>query len=150
MQIPLHPPLAVNETRLFTLVAHRDPESWPVEQTPVLFALPEVRLPQVGVIEALYGIAVDDDLDIRPLNVVGLDPARTRVAAGVRMDREEQVRPFPIGDGRALFERLKGVKTFVAIPGGDHNDLKPADERLYWNAVDAFIRAITKPSNPAP
>ena len=56
----------------------------------------------------------------------------------------DQVIPFRLG--RALFERLKGVKTFVAIPGGDHNDLKPADERHYWNAVDAFIRAIEKPS----
>ena len=76
VQLPLNPPLAVNESRTFTLVAHRDPEGWPVEETPITFALPEVRLPQVGVIEALYGIAVDEDLDVQPLDVAGLDPAR--------------------------------------------------------------------------
>ena len=52
----------------------------------------------------------------------------------------DQVIPFRLG--RALFERLKGAKTFVAIPGGDHNDIKPVDERLYWEAVEAFIRTI--------
>ncbi len=52
----------------------------------------------------------------------------------------DQVIPFALG--RALFERLKGVKTFVAIPGGDHNDVKPTDERRYWDAVDAFIRSL--------
>ena len=50
----------------------------------------------------------------------------------------DQVIPFALG--RALFDRLSGDKTFVAIPGGDHNDAKPVDERLYWNAVDTFIR----------
>ncbi|MFO1094977.1 MAG: hypothetical protein U0992_16970, partial [Planctomycetaceae bacterium] len=76
VRIPLNPPLAENESRTFTLVAHRDPEGWPVEQSPIRIALPEVRLPQVGVLEALYGISVDDDLDALPVDVTGLDPAR--------------------------------------------------------------------------
>lgn len=58
----------------------------------------------------------------------------------------DQVIPFRLG--RALFDRLKGAKTFVTIPGGDHNDTKPTDEPLYWNAVDAFIRTIEKPAAP--
>jgi fermentation-respiration switch protein FrsA (DUF1100 family) len=53
----------------------------------------------------------------------------------------DQVIPFALG--RALFDRLTGDKTFVAIPGGDHNDAKPADERVYWGAVDAFTRKIS-------
>ena len=52
----------------------------------------------------------------------------------------DQVIPFALG--RALFDRLSGDKTFVAIPGGDHNDAKPADERLYWNVVDTFVRKL--------
>jgi uncharacterized protein len=52
----------------------------------------------------------------------------------------DQVIPFSLG--QALFERLKGDKTFVTIPGGDHNDARPTDERLYWDAVDAFVRKI--------
>jgi uncharacterized protein len=58
----------------------------------------------------------------------------------------DQVIPFKFG--RALFERLKGAKTFVTIRGGDHNDAKPIDERLYWDAVDAFMRTIEKPATP--
>jgi uncharacterized protein len=59
----------------------------------------------------------------------------------------DQVIPFRLG--QALFDRLTGVKTFVGIAGGDHNDLRPADERTYWDAVDAFIRsqAVGKPSS---
>jgi uncharacterized protein len=60
------------------------------------------------------------------------------VPALVLHGNADQVIPFSLG--RALFERLKGDKTFVTIPGGDHNDAKPSDERLYWDAVDAFIR----------
>jgi len=55
----------------------------------------------------------------------------------------DQVIPFALG--RALFDRLTGDKTFVAIPGGDHNDAKPVDERVYWGAVDAFTRKIAAP-----
>ena len=47
---------------------------------------------------------------------------------------------IPFALGRALFDRLSGDKTFVAIPGGDHNDAKPADEHVYWEAVDSFVR----------
>jgi pimeloyl-ACP methyl ester carboxylesterase len=51
-------------------------------------------------------------------------------------------RVIPFALGRALFDRLTGDKMFVAIPGGDHNDVKPANERVYWGAVDAFTRKI--------
>ena len=54
-------------------------------------------------------------------------------------DRDRIV-PFALG--RALFERTHEPKTFVAIPGGDHNDERPADEHAYWGAVDAFIRDL--------
>ena len=54
----------------------------------------------------------------------------------------DQVIPFR--HGRALFERMKGAKTFVTIPGGDHNDVKPVDEGVYWDAVDTFISAAGK------
>lgn len=76
VRIPFSAPLPVNESRTITLSAHRDLEGWPVEAEPVRFALPEVRLPQAGVVEALYGVTVDDDLDVTPIDVQGLDPAR--------------------------------------------------------------------------
>lgn len=49
---------------------------------------------------------------------------------------------MPIALGRALFDRMKGDKAFVAIPGGDHNDITPADPRVYWEAVDAFMLKV--------
>jgi uncharacterized protein len=49
---------------------------------------------------------------------------------------------IPVALGRALFDRLTGDKTFVAIPGGDHNDAKPANERVYWGAIDKFVEGI--------
>jgi fermentation-respiration switch protein FrsA (DUF1100 family) len=45
--------------------------------------------------------------------------------------------PFPLG--RALFEGIPGVKQFVTIQGGDHNDVAPRDPGVYWTAVETFI-----------
>ena len=64
-----------------------------------------------------------------------LDRVQTPMLA-IHGDRD-QIVPFTLG--RALFDRLHEPKTFVAIPGGDHNDEKPTDERAYWQAVDSFI-----------
>lgn len=52
----------------------------------------------------------------------------------------DQVVPFSLG--QTLFDKIDGAKTFVRIAGGDHNDLRPADERAYWDAVEAFVRSI--------
>ena len=51
-------------------------------------------------------------------------------------------RVIPIGQGRALFERIPGPKRFVTIAGGDHNDLTPRDPEAYWKAVDEFVTGI--------
>jgi hypothetical protein len=63
-----------------------------------------------------------------------------RVPALVMHGTADSVIPFALG--RALHERLSGPKTFVEITGGDHNDARPADERAYWDAVDAFVRGV--------
>lgn len=52
----------------------------------------------------------------------------------------DSVVPYELG--RALFERITGPKRFVTIPGGDHNDLQPADPRVYWDAVAGFIDGL--------
>lgn len=44
--------------------------------------------------------------------------------------------------GQALYDQLTGEKTFVAIEGGDHNELEPPDPTAYWNAVDAFVASL--------
>ena len=64
-----------------------------------------------------------------------------RVQAPALVIHGDADRVIPFALGRALFDRLKGPKTFVTIPGGDHNDIRPADERVYWSAVDSLIRS---------
>jgi uncharacterized protein len=59
----------------------------------------------------------------------------------------DSVIPYVLG--RDLFDRMKGDKAFVTIPGGDHNDATPADDRLYWDAIDNFSRAVES-RRPAP
>jgi hypothetical protein len=52
------------------------PANWPIEDQPLSFKLPEVSLPQVGVTAGRYMVAAEDDLDLTPEEVTGLDPVR--------------------------------------------------------------------------
>jgi hypothetical protein len=45
----------------------------------------------------------------------------------------------PYTQGVTLFYHHNGIKKFVGIAEGKHNDLEFADERLYWNSVRSFI-----------
>ncbi len=54
-------------------------ESWPIEETPLVLKLPEGRLPDVGVSDGRYMIAAEEDLDLVPEEVTGLDPVRLGV-----------------------------------------------------------------------
>jgi len=50
---------------------------------------------------------------------------------------------IPFALGRVLFDRIpERKKQFFVVRGGDHNDVVPADEEAYWNAVDGFIGQI--------
>ncbi|MGQ0734999.1 MAG: alpha/beta hydrolase [Acidobacteriota bacterium] len=57
-------------------------------------------------------------------------------------DRDEVI---PFRQGQRLFESIRGPKTFVAIPGGRHNDSVPADTAAYWNAVHDFATRLRPP-----
>jgi hypothetical protein len=54
-------------------------ESWPIEEAPLELKLPEVTMPDVGVTDGRYMIAAEDDLDLLPDAVTGLDPVRLGV-----------------------------------------------------------------------
>jgi len=75
VRIQLNPPLHPGASTTIAVQSQAVPESWPVRQTPVLVAIPEVRLPQADMVEALYGISAPDDLDVVPQDLAGLDPA---------------------------------------------------------------------------
>lgn len=49
---------------------------------------------------------------------------------------------IPYRLGQRLYEALPGPKTFVTIPGGDHNEAVPRDPTLYWNAVKNFVTTV--------
>ncbi len=69
---------AGQETRL-ELKAELVPEGWPPESEPVEVALPEVRLPQTSVVEGALAVQADEELDVVPLELVGLDTAPVEV-----------------------------------------------------------------------
>ena len=60
---------------------------------------------------------------------------------------------IPFRAGRRVFDDAPTArKTFVAVPGADHNDLHIANPSVYWPAVDAFLKGLssTKPHALAP
>ena len=79
IRIPLEPPLPAGTEVKMELSAHRDLEKWPIEFDPVTFELPQVRLPQSAVVEGTYVIRADDDLEVVPVEISGLDPANINV-----------------------------------------------------------------------
>lgn len=74
LRIPLDPPLSPGQTKNVSLTCRHDNKNWPPEEQALQVAIPEVSLPQVEMLEALYGIAAEDDLKVTPQQVGGLDP----------------------------------------------------------------------------
>ncbi len=97
IQIPLATPLAPDESRSIRLTARRLLDDWPVEATPVRFALPEVRLPQASVVEALYGVTGEEDLLLAPFDVTGLDPAQGKDLETLHKQLEGTLRTLRLG-----------------------------------------------------
>jgi uncharacterized protein len=52
---------------------------------------------------------------------------------------------IPHALGTRLYEALPGPKTFVTLPGHDHNDDTPAEWPVYWDAVKTFVASLRKP-----
>lgn len=49
----------------------------------------------------------------------------------------------PFGAGRRVFADAPTTrKTFVTIPGADHNDLHLVDTARYWRAIDEFVGGL--------
>jgi len=77
VRVSFSPPVPIDGSKSITLVAQQVPtENWPLEESPFVMPVPEIHLPQVGVTEGTYMIAADDDLDLIPEELSGLDPAR--------------------------------------------------------------------------
>ncbi|MEZ6067252.1 MAG: hypothetical protein R3B90_16465 [Planctomycetaceae bacterium] len=89
IRVDLGTPVAPGENRSVRLVASRQLEDWPVEATPQRFALPEIRLPQANLVEAIYGVSGDDDAELTPVSITGLDSASPTDLERLRQQLEQ-------------------------------------------------------------
>lgn len=73
VRVPLPAALAPGAMSVVRLSLRRELEGWPVEETPVVLALPELIVPQSSVVETALVIRGDADLELTPQDVIGLD-----------------------------------------------------------------------------
>lgn len=71
VRVPLEPQLAPGAEVLLSLGARRDIE---LDDVALDVDLPEVRLPQAGVVEGTFVVRADDVLEVVPTEISGLDP----------------------------------------------------------------------------
>lgn len=71
--LPLATPLAQNQSRTISLSLQRLIEGWPAETTSAEFELPELAVVPSNLTETVLAIRADDDLDVSPTEVTGLD-----------------------------------------------------------------------------
>jgi hypothetical protein len=96
VQVSFQPPIVLDGRVALTLTARRIPgENWPIEEQPLLLALPEVSLPEAGITDGRYMVAADDDLELTVEEIAGLDPAQLsdaeqRLAGAPRLVYEYQ------------------------------------------------------------
>ena len=64
------------------------------------------------------------------------------VAAPVLVLVAEQDEVVPAEQGRRLFERARGSRQLVVIPGAHHNDLDVVAEEAYWGAWGRFLAGL--------
>ena len=51
----------------------------------------------------------------------------------------------PFGAGRRVYDLAPTTqKTFLSIPGADHNDLHVANPEIYWAGVDRFVLSLSR------
>lgn len=75
IRVPLASPLKPGEATTLVLEVQSLPEGWPVQQSPLTIAIPDVALPQVDMLEGMLAISAPGELDLVPMELVGLEPA---------------------------------------------------------------------------
>jgi fermentation-respiration switch protein FrsA (DUF1100 family) len=69
-----------------------------------------------------------------------------RAPALVLHGDRDSVIPYRLG--RRLYDAITGPKTFVTLPGGDHNEPLPPDADAYWKAIDTFVSIVRNGRTP--
>jgi hypothetical protein len=67
--------------------------------------------------------------------------AAVRQPALVLHGDRDSVIPYRLG--QRLYAALPGPKTFVTLPGGEHNEPVPPDAEAYWRAVREFTESLS-------
>ncbi|WP_437191788.1 hypothetical protein [Planctomicrobium sp. SH527] len=90
-------PLQPGQIQTLAVHATHEPEGWPIQQTPMSVPLPYVKLMQAGMVEILYGICADTVLEVSPVDVVGLDPARKAEMESLNQKLTQQSESLRLG-----------------------------------------------------
>lgn len=78
LRISFPAPIPVGSQGSIRLSMRRDVEGWPVEAQPIVVPLPELSLPQATLTEGELVVRAENDLDLLPQDVKGLDPQPLR------------------------------------------------------------------------
>ncbi|TWU12060.1 hypothetical protein CA54_08760 [Symmachiella macrocystis] len=173
VQIPFEKPLPADQMLQIGLVAQWRPDDWPVEDQPLEFAIPEIRLPQVDVLEGTFTIRSTKDLRVVPRGLSGLDPSRdiqtdgssgewlsydyqdTRFAGQLRIERK----PSRISATTLSFARLEPetwhahLEAAVNIDGGGLRSLRlelpeATGEDLRFRLHNRNLRIVEQHATP--
>ncbi|QDT30116.1 hypothetical protein Enr10x_54760 [Gimesia panareensis] len=79
IRLPFPGALPANQEARVIIDAHRDLENWPPETEGQLLNLPEIELPQAKILEGTLVINAEDDWDLVPSELSGLEPMPERI-----------------------------------------------------------------------
>ncbi|MEZ6058236.1 MAG: hypothetical protein R3C01_16175 [Planctomycetaceae bacterium] len=97
VRIPLLNPLLPGESRALRLHLRKLPDVWPVEDSPIEFALPGVQLVGADLVEALYGVVADAEVLLAPQSFTGLEPAKREELDILRRQVAQSGRELKLG-----------------------------------------------------
>ena len=79
IRLPFPDALPANQEARLVITAHRDLENWPPETEGQLLNLPQIELPQAKILEGALVINAENDWDLVPSELTGLEPMQERI-----------------------------------------------------------------------
>jgi len=90
VSVPFSNPILPGETRAVAVHADLHVDGWPPQQNFLPLAFPQIRLPQVTLLDAVYGVCAPDDLEVTPTRIAGLEPAGKAVHTALQSGLDAQ------------------------------------------------------------
>ncbi|WP_350189109.1 hypothetical protein [Gimesia sp.] len=79
IRLPFPDALPANQEARVIITAHRDLENWPPETEGQLLNLPQIELPQAKILEGTLVINAENDWDLVPSELTGLEPMQDSI-----------------------------------------------------------------------